>query len=86
MALHPVRSNALYQLFSRPDRYLGLCGRLDCEVSEWHIPGAPDFMRGVRVLFAADFHVTRRTSDGDIDALLRKIEGTKLIVGKGGTL
>ena len=67
----------MYQLFSKPDKYLGLCGHLDCEVTRWRIPGALEFMRGVRLLFAADFHVTQRAADGDIDALLQKIEGTK---------
>ncbi|MDO4865291.1 MAG: metallophosphoesterase [Clostridia bacterium] len=58
------------QLFSRPDWYCAPCGNLRAAVTEQAIPGMPAFMGGLRVMFAADFHVLDRTTDGEIAALV----------------
>ena len=56
----------MYQFFSRPDRYIAWCGDLRCTVVERRIPGAPAFLRGLRVLFVSDVHVRPRTTDSQI--------------------
>ena len=74
----------MLQLFSRPDRWLARCGRLDCAVHEWRVEDAPAFMRGLRALFVCDTHVLRRTRDGDIAALvdqIRSLEPDILLLG-----
>ena len=58
----------MLQRFSRPDPYLRRCGRLDCDVHEWRIDGAPAFMRGLRALFVTDTHVQPDTTDDEIRA------------------
>lgn len=57
----------MYQFLSRPDLYLGLCGHLNCAVAETAVPGAPEFMRGLRMLFISDVHVLSRTTREDLD-------------------
>ena len=56
----------MYQFFSRPDAQISLCGDLRFHLAERRIPGAPDFMRGLRALFVSDIHADRRTSDDDM--------------------
>lgn len=65
----------MYQFFSKPDRYFGFCGDLRCDVKETRIPGAPTFMKGLRVLFVSDVHATARTKAEDIAALAEKLAG-----------
>ena len=60
------------QLFCKPDRYIGVCGRLACEVVE-HRVEAPEFLRGTRALFLSDAHVTRRTTEADLDAFAARV-------------
>ena len=57
------------QFLSKPDRYAGPCGDLRCGLVERRIPGAPEFLRGLRALFVTDVHALPRTSSGDIEAL-----------------
>ena len=61
------------QILSRPDRYIGLSGHLECAVTETAVPGAPDFMRGLRALFVADVHVVRRTTAGDLERFVARL-------------
>ena len=61
------------QLLTRPDPYLGLCGHLNCAVAETAIPGAPAFMRGLRVLFVTDPHVVRRTTEADLQRFVDRL-------------
>ena len=63
----------MYQFFSRPDRWLRRCGDLRCAVVERRIPGAPDFMRGLRALFITDVHAGPRATDADMDAFAGRI-------------
>lgn len=63
----------MYQHFSRPDPVVALCGHLNATVVERHIPGAPEFMRGLRAVFLSDTHLVRRTTRADIEALVAKI-------------
>jgi len=63
----------LYQFFSRPDRWLGRCGDLRCEVVRRGIPGAPGFLRGLRALFIADVHIGADTREADIAAFADRI-------------
>lgn len=65
----------MYQFFSRPDLYIGVCGDLRCRVKETRVPGAPPFMKGLRALFASDTHATARTKAEDIAALSDKLAG-----------
>ena len=65
----------MLKVFSRPDLWLGRCGRLDCAVHHWRVDDAPAFMRGLRALFVCDTHVLKRTRDGDIAALADRIAG-----------
>ena len=60
----------MYQLFSRPDLYCASCGSLRVSVNERAVPGMPAFMCGLRVMFAADFHVLDRAEDGEIETLV----------------
>ena len=62
------------QILSRPDRHISLCGHLRAAVVERPVAGAPAFLRGLRVLFACDFHAVRRTSPGDVRALAKRID------------
>jgi len=62
-------------LFSRPDLYFARSGRLDATLVSRRISGAPGFMRGLRVLFASDFHVLARSTRADLDALAAKMAG-----------
>ncbi len=65
------------QLFSKPDWYCAPCGSLWAGITEQTIPGMPAFMRGLRVMFAADFHVLDRTTDGEIEALVDRMASKK---------
>lgn len=60
-----------------PDRHISLCGHLRAAVVERPVTGAPAFLRGLKVLFASDFHAVGRTTAGDIRALGAQIEGLK---------
>ena len=72
-SIDPAKERALYQFFSRPDRWLRRCGDLRCAVVERRIPGAPDFMRGLRALFITDVHAGPRATDADMDAFAGRI-------------
>ena len=63
----------MLQRFSRPDPYLRRCGRLDCDVHQWRIEGAPAFMRGLKALFVTDTHVRPDAPDGAIRAFVEKL-------------
>ncbi len=63
----------MLQHYSRPDRWLARCGRLECTVVERTIENAPTFMRGLRALYVSDTHVLPRTQDADIRALTDRI-------------
>ncbi len=63
----------MLQHFSRPDRWLARCGRLECAVVERAIEDAPTFMRGLRALYVSDTHVLPRTRDADIRALVDRV-------------
>ncbi len=63
----------MYQHFPRPDRYIGLCGRLNTFVHERRVHGAPAFMRGLRAAFVSDTHLLRRTTGEQIGALVKLI-------------
>lgn len=63
----------MIQRFSRPDLYVGRCGHLDAVVTAHILGGAPPFMRGLRLLFAADLHVPRRATGAELDALVDRI-------------
>ncbi len=67
----------MYQLFTRPDLYCARTGHLYACVHERAIDGAPAFMRGLRILFAADFHVLPRAGDAEIDALMARMAALK---------
>lgn len=67
----------MYQFFSKPDAWFGVCGDLRCRVTEWRVPGAPAFMRGVRALFISDVHALPRTTDAAMDGLAARITGAK---------
>ncbi len=67
----------MIQRFSKPDLYLARCGHMNAVVTEHAIDGAPPFMRGLRLLFAADLHVLGRTSRGELDALVDRIAAAK---------
>ena len=74
----------MYQFFTRPDAYLGRCGHLRYAVSTRHIPGAPAFLRGIRMLFVTDIHVLPRTADGDMRRFwdgLARLEPDILLMG-----
>ena len=58
------------QFFSKPDLYIGRCGRLNAQVHHQAIPGAPPFMKGLKALFVTDVHVLPKTSDEDLDGLI----------------
>ena len=68
-----MEDTALYQRFSRPDRYFGRCGHLDAAVTESVINGAPPFLCGLRALFLSDVHVTDGTTRADLAALAERI-------------
>lgn len=61
-------------LFSKPDRYIGRCGRLECAVARREI-AAPPFMRGLKALLVCDTHVLPRTRDEDLRALADRLAG-----------
>ncbi len=63
----------MLQHFSRPDRWLGRCGRLNCVAHEWRVGNAPAFMRDLRALFVADTHVRPNTADTDIRAFTDRL-------------
>ncbi len=63
----------MLQRYSRPDRWLARCGRLECAVVERAIENAPTFMRGLRALYVSDTHVLPRTRDADIRALIDRV-------------
>ena len=63
----------MHLLFSRPDPYIGMTGRLNATPVERRIAGAPAFMRGLRLVFVSDTHVLRRTTDAQINALVAAI-------------
>ena len=63
----------MFQFISRPDLSLTRCGTLECGVAQRPIPGAPAFMRGVRLLFVADVHVLPRTAPEAIDAFAARL-------------
>lgn len=63
----------MYQLFPKPDRYFARSGHLDATVVKRAIPGAPDFMRGLRALFVTDVHVLPGTTAGELDAFAEKL-------------
>lgn len=65
------------QFFSRPDAWLSRCGDLRCQVTETVVPEAPAFLRGLRVVFAADLHVLKRTTQKDLDALASRIRSLR---------
>ena len=67
----------MFQFFSKPDHYIGLCGDLRCEVKAAQVPGASAFMRGTRALFVTDIHASARTTDADIAALKAKLAGVR---------
>lgn len=69
--------SALYQFFSKPDRYFAPCGDLRCWVTECRVPDAPAFMRGLRALFISDVHAIPRTTDGDMAALVDRAAALK---------
>ena len=62
----------MYQFFSKPDWYFARCGDLRCSVTEHRISQVPDFLRGLRALFMADFHALPATTDADMDALVAR--------------
>ncbi len=66
---------SLFQRFTRPDLYIARCGRLDAVITEHHIEDAPEFLRGLRVVFASDMHVLARTTRADLDGFAQKIAG-----------
>ena len=63
----------MHQFFSRPDFYIRRAGHLDAVVTECAIQDAPPFMRGLRVLFVADVHTLRTTTQQDIDSLTERM-------------
>ena len=63
----------MIQRFSKPDRYFARCGHLDAAVNEHRIDGAPPFMRGLRAMFVSDLHVLKRTTQAELDALVKRI-------------
>ena len=67
----------MHQHFSKPDLYVGRCGNLDAVVTAHAIDGAPSFMRGLRLMFAADLHVLRRTTRSELDALVDRMAAAK---------
>ena len=58
---------------SRSDHRIQLCGDLHFEVVERRIPGAPAFLRGLRVLFITDTHVAPRTTREHLAAFTEKL-------------
>ena len=60
-----------------PDCCVARTGHLDCRVTEHVIPNAPAFLRGVRALFVSDVHAVERTTREDMDALVRRMAGTR---------
>ena len=64
----------MHQLFPPPDRTLIRCGSLEATVVERRVPGAPDFLRGLRALFVTDIHVLPRTTKDQLDAFAEKID------------
>lgn len=74
----------MHQFLSRPDRHLSLCGNLRAAVVERAVSGAPAFMRGLRAVFACDFHAVSRTTPEDIRALgdrIRALEPDLILLG-----
>ena len=63
----------MIQCFSRPDRHISLCGHLRCAVAERAIPGAPEALRGLRLVFVSDTHVVRRTREADLSDFMARI-------------
>lgn len=63
----------MFQFLVRPDRHFSRCGHLQATVERRAIPGAPEFMRGLRALFASDFHAVARTRAADARALAGQI-------------
>ena len=66
-----------FQIFSRPDAYIGFCGHLRCRIATRKIPEAPLFMCPIRAMFVTDTHLTARTSDDDCLSFVRQIARAK---------
>ena len=76
----------MHQFLSRPDRHFSLCGNLRAAVVERAVSCAPAFMRGLRAVFACDFHAVSRTTPEDIRALAPLLraalsDGAKCAIG-----
>ena len=67
----------MYQFFSKPDRYCGRCGDLQCCVTEHRLSHVPPFLRETRALFVSDIHVLSGASDADMAALTRHMAATR---------
>ena len=67
----------MYQWFSRPDRFIGRCGRLGCAAAERTVSGVPAFMRGLRLLLICDVHARPETAPGDYRALADRAAALK---------
>lgn len=60
-------------LITPPDSSFHLSFFPDASVEGMHIPGAPDYMRGLRILFFSDIHLRRCVSDEKLAALIELI-------------
>lgn len=63
----------MLQRFSRPDRYLARCGRLEAAVTEHRLDDAPAFTRGLKALFVSDTHLLPSTTDAELIAFIEKL-------------
>ena len=63
----------MYQRLCMPDLYIGRTGHLKAFVHEHHISDAPRYLHGLRAVFVADVHVTKRTTQEDLDGLAAKV-------------
>ena len=59
--------------YTRPDRSLHLGVFPAPERMEITVPGAPDFMQGLKLLFVSDVHLRRSVTDARLDALIGQI-------------